>query len=78
MSKKDAVRAAVGASNKNVKSSKEDVAPTPGLIQGAVQGSPYAGGISDRIDKGERTLEFFRRGDCGRLIGKLGQQVSIK
>ena len=78
--KKDALRAAVGASNKNIRGEKEDDDEVTAPKQGAVTGDPAAevpiGGISDRIDKGERTLEFFRRGDSGRVIGVLGQQVS--
>jgi hypothetical protein len=77
MSKRDAVRAAVGATNKNLKNDKNSSERNGVEVHGVVGcvPTPEAGRISARIDKGERTLEFFRRGDCGRLIGPLGQQV---
>jgi hypothetical protein len=79
MSKRDAVRAVVGASNKNLAkdhADEKDKGSPPALGAVGIVARPQKGRISDRIDKGERTLEFFSRGDSGRLIGKLGHQVS--
>lgn len=76
MSHTDALRAAVGAQTKNLRTSSDNIRLPPAVQPGCVQQTPV-GTIAERIDKGERTLEFFRRGDCGRSIGELGQQVCL-
>lgn len=75
-------RAAVGVHNKSYHNEKVTDSQGKHVLKDSKEQyknisedeKPY-GYISHKLDKGERTLEFFRRGDCGRAIGPLGQHV---
>lgn len=79
------LRAAVGAPNKSYQNDKVQDAQgkfvtkeSKDQYKSLSQDSSSYGYISRKLDKGERTLEFFRRGDCGRMIGPLGHHVCTK